>query len=51
MRGREEIRKVLRKIKINEAVDEVPWEVWKYGGKRVLEWIWGLFNNIRRGEF
>lgn len=38
---REEIGRVLRTMKNGKAagLDEVPGEVWKYGGEKVEEWI------------
>ena len=50
--GKEEIAKVLRRLKDEKAVgtDETPSEVWKYGGREVENWIWGVCNEVWRGE-
>jgi len=50
--GLGEVRKMIGKLKNRKAmgVDEVPNEVWKYGGEDLVRWVWGLCNRIWRGE-
>lgn len=50
--SREEINGVLGGLKNNKVVetDEIPAEVWKYGGTEVEEWVWKLCNRVWRGE-
>ncbi|KMQ82179.1 axoneme-associated protein [Lasius niger] len=45
---RSEVRKVVKKLKKGKAtgVDGVPNEVWKFGGKRMEEWVWGFCNRV-----
>lgn len=31
------------------GIDEIPGELWKYGGNEVEEWVWGFCNKIWRG--
>ncbi|XP_067203031.1 uncharacterized protein [Linepithema humile] len=49
---KEEVRKVVRALRDGKAagIDEVPAEVWKYGGEDLEEWIWGFCNRVRKGE-
>ena len=49
---REELRKVLRKLKKGKAAGEdgVPNKVWKLGGEKVEEWVWRFCNRVWRGE-
>lgn len=30
--------------------DEIPNEVWKYGGEEMKEWAWEICNRVWRGE-
>lgn len=48
--GREELRKVVRKLWVGKAwrLDGIPGEVWKYGGEELEDWIREFCN--RRGE-
>ncbi|KMQ83697.1 axoneme-associated protein [Lasius niger] len=50
--SRNEIRAVIRRQKDNKAVgmDEIPAEVWKYGGEKMEDWVWRTCNKIWRGE-
>lgn len=50
--SREEIREVVRKMKDGKAVgiDEVPGEIWKYGGEEMEEWIGGFATRYGKGE-
>ena len=50
--SKEEIRKAVAKLKDRKATgeDEIPNEVWKYGGEEVLEWAWEMCNRVWRGE-
>ncbi|XP_067214151.1 uncharacterized protein [Linepithema humile] len=49
---REEIRRALRTIRDGKAagIDEIPAEVWKYGGEELEEWVWGFCNRVWKGE-
>jgi len=31
-------------------MDEIPSEVWKYGGEEMRRWAWGICNRIWKGE-
>jgi len=46
------VRKVIRRLRDGKAmgVDEVPNEMWRYGGEEVVRWVWGLCNRVWRGE-
>ncbi|XP_046145496.1 trichohyalin-like [Osmia bicornis bicornis] len=50
--SKEEIRKVVAKLKDGKATggDEIPNEVWRYGGEEVLDWAWEVCNRVWRGE-
>ncbi|XP_018364055.1 PREDICTED: uncharacterized protein LOC108761816 [Trachymyrmex cornetzi] len=49
---REEIKRAIGKLKNGKAVgtDEVPGEVWKYGGEKVEDWALKMCNKVWRGE-
>jgi len=49
---KEEINEVLRRVKDGKAmgVDDIPGEVWKYGGEEMEEWVWQTCNRVWRGE-
>lgn len=49
---RSEVRKVVEKLKKGKAtgIDGVPNEVWKFGGERMEEWVWGFCNRVWRRE-
>nr|XP_034194960.1 nipped-B-like protein B [Osmia lignaria] len=49
---KEEIRKAVAKLKDGKATggDEIPNEVWKYGGEEVMDWAWKICNRVWRGE-
>ena len=32
------------------GIDEMPIEVWKYGGKEMREWVWIMCNRVWKGE-
>lgn len=32
------------------GVDEIPIEVWRYGGEEVLDWVRGIYNRVWKGE-
>jgi len=42
--SREKIGRVVRQLKDGKAmgVDGIPNEVWKYDGKEIKEWMWGI---------
>lgn len=48
----EEIRRIKDRIKEEKAagIDEMPGEVWKYGGEEVIEWMREFCNRVWRGE-
>ena len=31
------------------GIDEIPNDVWKYGGKEMREWIWVMCNKVWKG--
>lgn len=49
---RQELRRVIRKMKDRKALggNNIPNEVWKYGGEEVEEWILDLCRRVWRGE-
>lgn len=43
----EEFRRVIRRLKIGKAgLDEIPNEVWKYGGEEMEGWARGFYNKV-----
>ncbi|KMQ90928.1 axoneme-associated protein [Lasius niger] len=50
--SKKEIRAVIRRQKDNKAIgmDEIPAEVWKYGGEKMEDWDWRTCYRIWRGE-
>ena len=50
--SKEEVRKVVSKLKVGKAggLDGIPNEVWRWGGRRLEEWIGGFLNRVWRGE-
>lgn len=50
--SRQEIKEAVRSIKDGKAagLDEIPGEVWKYGGKEIEEWVWNMCNRVWKGE-
>lgn len=49
--GKKEVRKVIKRLKGGKAMrrDEIPSEVWKYGGG-IVDWIWEICRRIWREE-
>jgi len=49
---KEEVGKAVKKIKDGKAVggDGIPGEIWKYGGEKMIEWVWSICGRIWRGE-
>ncbi|XP_011687015.1 PREDICTED: golgin subfamily A member 6-like protein 22 [Wasmannia auropunctata] len=49
---RGEVTRAIGRLKEGKAVgrDEIPGEVWKFGGERLVEFVWRLCNRIWRGE-
>lgn len=49
--SREEIREAIGNLRVRKAAgrDEVPDEVWKYGGEEVEEWVWRYCNGVWKG--
>ena len=47
-----EIREAIKKLKEGKAagIDEIPNEIWKYGGEEIEEWTWSFCNRIWKGE-
>lgn len=50
--SRKEIDKVIENMKDKKAagIDEIPNEVWKYGGEKMRVWAWKMCNRIWKGE-
>ena len=50
--NRGEIREAIKKLKEGKAsgIDEIPNEIWKYGGEEIEEWTWNFCNRIWKGE-
>lgn len=50
--SKEKIGEAIRNIKDGKAagIDEIPNEIWKYGGTELEEWVWDFCNRISRGE-
>jgi len=50
--SKEEINSIIRKMKNGKAaeLDDLPGEVWKYGGKEMMEWIWSFCNKVWKVE-
>lgn len=50
--GREEVKKILGDLKDGKAMgmDELPNEVWKYGGKEMERWAWEVCKSVWKGE-
>lgn len=48
----EEIRKAGARIRDGKAMelDDIPGEVWKYGGEEIVKWMWRFCNRIWKGE-
>ena len=48
----EGVTKELGKLRDNKAMggDQIPNEVWRYGGMEVQVWAWGMMNKVWRGE-
>lgn len=46
--SRGEIEEVIRRLKEGKVVgvDEIPIEVWKFGGKEIREWVWKVCNRV-----
>lgn len=49
---KEEIERMIRGIKDEKAagVDGTASELWKYGGERIKNWIWGFCNKVWKGK-
>jgi len=47
-----EVEKVLKNMKDGKSAggDGIPAEIWKYGGKRMKEWVFGIYKRIWKGE-
>lgn len=52
MLRKEEIKGALGKLRDKKAIgnDNIPAEVWKYGGEELEGWIWDICNKVWRGE-
>lgn len=50
--SKEEIDMVIRKMKEGKAAgrDGIAHEVWKYGGKEIMEWFWVICNRSWKEE-
>lgn len=50
--SRDEVERAVKKLKDGKAVgeDEIPGEVWKYGGERLKECLWEMCNRIWKGK-
>lgn len=48
----EKIRLSLKSLKNNKAmgIDGIPTAIWKYGGKEMIKWVWGICNRIWKGK-
>lgn len=49
---RREIFRIIEGLKVRKAmgVDGVPNEVWKFGGKGTIEWVWRVCNKVWKDE-
>lgn len=49
---REEIERAVKRLKDGKAVgeDEIPGEVWKYGGEKLTEYLWEMCNRVWKGK-
>jgi len=50
--SKEEIRLIISKIKEGKAagLDDLPGEIWKYGGEEMIEWTWTFCNKVWKGN-
>lgn len=50
--SKKEIRRAIRKLKDGKVAgyDGIPEEVWKYGGKELIDWGWNYCNKVWKGE-
>ncbi|XP_071572354.1 uncharacterized protein [Temnothorax nylanderi] len=48
----EEVRNVIKKLKTGKAIgnDGILNEAWKYGGEKMVNWIWEVCKRVWRGE-